>query len=204
MRSRLAARRRCSRPARGAPIPFVPGIATASEIMTGLELGYRCFKFFPAEQLGGVAALKALGAPLPQRTLLPDRRHQRRASPRLSRAGECRVRRRLVDHAGGKDARRRLGRRSKRWRARRRRSARAGRAARTRACPARRAARATPRRRETGRRDAREHVETLGRARHRFGQHFARKRREQHALPRIAVREKQIAAPADMRQARHA
>lgn len=46
------------------PIPLIPGVASASEIMLGLELGYACFKFFPAEQLGGVAALKALGAPL--------------------------------------------------------------------------------------------------------------------------------------------
>lgn len=52
------------RAARKAPIPFVPGVASASEIMRGLDLGYTCFKFFPAEQLGGVAALKAIGAPL--------------------------------------------------------------------------------------------------------------------------------------------
>jgi 2-dehydro-3-deoxyphosphogluconate aldolase/(4S)-4-hydroxy-2-oxoglutarate aldolase len=32
--------------------------------MRGLELGYTCFKFFPAEQLGGVAAIKSIGAPL--------------------------------------------------------------------------------------------------------------------------------------------
>ncbi len=52
------------RAGRDAPIPLIPGAATASEIMTGLALGYRCFKFFPAENLGGPAALKALGAPL--------------------------------------------------------------------------------------------------------------------------------------------
>lgn len=57
--------------ARGAPIPFVPGIATASEIMAGFELGYRCFKFFPAERMGGVAALKDLGAPLPNALFCP-------------------------------------------------------------------------------------------------------------------------------------
>jgi len=50
--------------ARKASIPFVPGVATASEIMRGLDLGYTCFKFFPAEQLGGVSAIKAIGAPL--------------------------------------------------------------------------------------------------------------------------------------------
>ncbi|MGD9968001.1 MAG: bifunctional 4-hydroxy-2-oxoglutarate aldolase/2-dehydro-3-deoxy-phosphogluconate aldolase [Hyphomonadaceae bacterium] len=51
--------------ARKAAIPFVPGVATSSEIMRGLDLGYTCFKFFPAEQLGGIAALKAIGAPIP-------------------------------------------------------------------------------------------------------------------------------------------
>lgn len=50
--------------ARKRKFPFIPGVASASEIMRGLDLGYTCFKFFPAEQLGGVAALKALGAPL--------------------------------------------------------------------------------------------------------------------------------------------
>lgn len=57
--------------ARDAPIPFIPGIATASELMVGMELGYRCFKFFPAEQMGGVAALKAIGQPLPQARFCP-------------------------------------------------------------------------------------------------------------------------------------
>ena len=45
-------------------VPFVPGVATASEVMRGLALGYTGFKFFPAEQMGGVATLKALGPPL--------------------------------------------------------------------------------------------------------------------------------------------
>jgi len=51
--------------ARKAAIPFIPGIATSSEIQRGLERGYRCFKFFPAEQLGGPSALKALAGPFP-------------------------------------------------------------------------------------------------------------------------------------------
>ncbi len=54
-----------------APIPFIPGIATSSELMAGLDLGYRCFKFFPAEQLGGVAGLKAIGGPLPKARFCP-------------------------------------------------------------------------------------------------------------------------------------
>jgi 2-dehydro-3-deoxyphosphogluconate aldolase/(4S)-4-hydroxy-2-oxoglutarate aldolase len=57
--------------ARHGTIPLVPGIATASEAMRGLDLGYRCFKFFPAENLGGVAALKSLGAPLSNARFCP-------------------------------------------------------------------------------------------------------------------------------------
>lgn len=59
------------RAARHAPIPLIPGVATASELMAGLALGYSCFKFFPAEQLGGAAALKALGAPMPRARFCP-------------------------------------------------------------------------------------------------------------------------------------
>ena len=46
-----------------AGIPFLPGIATASDIMRGLNLGLNRFKFFPAVAAGGIPALKALGAP---------------------------------------------------------------------------------------------------------------------------------------------
>ena len=59
------------RAGRTAPIPLIPGVATASELMEGLAHGYLCFKFFPAEQLGGPAALKALGAPLPAARFCP-------------------------------------------------------------------------------------------------------------------------------------
>ncbi len=44
--------------------PLLPGAATASEAMRLLEAGYAFQKFFPAEQAGGVAALKALASPL--------------------------------------------------------------------------------------------------------------------------------------------
>lgn len=57
--------------AREAGLPFIPGVATSSEVMAGLDLGYRCFKFFPAENLGGVGSLKALGAPIPQARFCP-------------------------------------------------------------------------------------------------------------------------------------
>jgi 2-dehydro-3-deoxyphosphogluconate aldolase/(4S)-4-hydroxy-2-oxoglutarate aldolase len=57
--------------ARKRAIPFIPGVATSSEIMRGLDLGYTCFKFFPAEQLGGAAAVKAQAGPLPAARFCP-------------------------------------------------------------------------------------------------------------------------------------
>jgi len=44
-------------------LPFVPGVATPSEIEHALALGCRCLKFFPAEAAGGAAMLAALSAP---------------------------------------------------------------------------------------------------------------------------------------------
>lgn len=44
-------------------IPFLPGVATASDIMRGLDHGLTHFKFFPAEAAGGLPALKALAGP---------------------------------------------------------------------------------------------------------------------------------------------
>jgi 2-dehydro-3-deoxyphosphogluconate aldolase/(4S)-4-hydroxy-2-oxoglutarate aldolase len=44
-------------------VPFLPGVATASEIMHGLDLGLDRFKFFPAEASGGIAAIKAIAGP---------------------------------------------------------------------------------------------------------------------------------------------
>jgi 2-dehydro-3-deoxyphosphogluconate aldolase/(4S)-4-hydroxy-2-oxoglutarate aldolase len=43
--------------------PFLPGVATAGDIMRGMDLGLSHFKFFPAMAAGGVPALKALAAP---------------------------------------------------------------------------------------------------------------------------------------------
>lgn len=53
------------------PLPLLPGAATASEAMRLLEAGYVFQKFFPAEASGGVAALKGIGAPLPQIRFCP-------------------------------------------------------------------------------------------------------------------------------------
>ena len=52
-------------------LPLLPGAATATEAMRLLERGYDMLKFFPAEASGGAAALKAIGAPLPQITFCP-------------------------------------------------------------------------------------------------------------------------------------
>lgn len=57
--------------AEGWSVPFLPGAATASEAMSLSDLGYACLKFFPAEAIGGVPALKALAAPLAGITFCP-------------------------------------------------------------------------------------------------------------------------------------
>jgi 2-dehydro-3-deoxyphosphogluconate aldolase / (4S)-4-hydroxy-2-oxoglutarate aldolase len=44
-------------------IPFLPGVANASDVMMGLDMGLTHFKFFPAEASGGISALKAIAAP---------------------------------------------------------------------------------------------------------------------------------------------
>jgi 2-dehydro-3-deoxyphosphogluconate aldolase/(4S)-4-hydroxy-2-oxoglutarate aldolase len=52
-------------------LPYLPGVATAGEIMRGLDLGLTHFKFFPAEAAGGTKALKALAAPFGQCRFCP-------------------------------------------------------------------------------------------------------------------------------------
>ena len=52
-------------------IPWIPAVATASELMRGMEHGHSRFKFFPAEPAGGVAALKSLAGPFPEARFCP-------------------------------------------------------------------------------------------------------------------------------------
>ena len=52
-------------------LPILPRVATASEIMHGISMGLKTFKFFPAENVGGAAAIKALGGPFPQVSFCP-------------------------------------------------------------------------------------------------------------------------------------
>ena len=53
------------------PVPLLPGVATATELMAGLALGYRRFKLFPANIAGGVEALKAFASPFAQAKFCP-------------------------------------------------------------------------------------------------------------------------------------
>jgi 2-dehydro-3-deoxyphosphogluconate aldolase / (4S)-4-hydroxy-2-oxoglutarate aldolase len=52
-------------------LPFAPGVATASELMQALAYGFGLVKFFPAEQAGGIKALRALGGPFPHARFCP-------------------------------------------------------------------------------------------------------------------------------------
>ncbi|MBC7271867.1 MAG: bifunctional 4-hydroxy-2-oxoglutarate aldolase/2-dehydro-3-deoxy-phosphogluconate aldolase [Streptomyces sp.] len=56
---------------RGAGVPFLPGVSTASEVVGLLERGVREMKFFPAEAAGGTAYLRSLYGPLPQVRFCP-------------------------------------------------------------------------------------------------------------------------------------
>lgn len=52
-------------------IPYLPGVATATEILTALRLGVSEMKWFPAMSLGGVSGLRAISAPFPAIRFLP-------------------------------------------------------------------------------------------------------------------------------------
>ena len=52
-------------------IPMYPGCTTASEYHTALKYGLEIIKFFPAEQSGGLAKIKALAAPFPMFQVMP-------------------------------------------------------------------------------------------------------------------------------------
>lgn len=52
-------------------IPIFPGCVTPSEIMRAQSCGLDVVKFFPAEQFGGAAAIRALSAPFPGVRFIP-------------------------------------------------------------------------------------------------------------------------------------
>jgi 2-dehydro-3-deoxyphosphogluconate aldolase/(4S)-4-hydroxy-2-oxoglutarate aldolase len=57
--------------AQSSKIPFLPGVATPSEIMRTVDAGFEHLKFFPAEVFGGTDALKAFGGPFPSVRFCP-------------------------------------------------------------------------------------------------------------------------------------
>jgi len=52
-------------------VPIFPGCITPSEMEQAMELGIETIKFFPAEQAGGLAFIKAVAAPYPNLTFMP-------------------------------------------------------------------------------------------------------------------------------------
>src|SRR3954451_21237908 len=54
-----------------ASVPLLPGVATASDVMRALDLGFSRLKFFPAMSAGGLPALKGLSAVFGNLTFCP-------------------------------------------------------------------------------------------------------------------------------------
>jgi len=54
-----------------APLQFIPGVATASDVMRAMDYGMSVCKLFPATVVGGEAMLKALGGPFPNMKFCP-------------------------------------------------------------------------------------------------------------------------------------
>ena len=52
-------------------IALIPGISSISDLMNGADYGYDHLKFFPAEALGGVNVIQAIGAPFPDVRFCP-------------------------------------------------------------------------------------------------------------------------------------
>jgi 2-dehydro-3-deoxyphosphogluconate aldolase/(4S)-4-hydroxy-2-oxoglutarate aldolase len=52
-------------------MPYLPGVATPSEMMQGLQRGLTYLKFFPAQTLGGIKAIQAMSAPFPSLKFVP-------------------------------------------------------------------------------------------------------------------------------------
>ena len=52
-------------------IPIFPGCITPSEVAQAVKRGLKVVKFFPAEQFGGVATIKAMAAPYTMVKFMP-------------------------------------------------------------------------------------------------------------------------------------
>jgi 2-dehydro-3-deoxyphosphogluconate aldolase/(4S)-4-hydroxy-2-oxoglutarate aldolase len=60
---------------------WLPGIATASDIMRGMDHGLTRFKLFPAATAGGLAALQAFAGPFPELMFCPTGGIDRDSAP---------------------------------------------------------------------------------------------------------------------------
>ena len=56
---------------RALEVPVLPGVATASDLMRAVDLGVQTVKLFPADLVGGPAAVAALGGPFPAMRFVP-------------------------------------------------------------------------------------------------------------------------------------
>lgn len=54
-----------------AGVTVIPGVSTATDVMTAVKHGVRVVKFFPAEAAGGLAAISALSGPFPDVGFIP-------------------------------------------------------------------------------------------------------------------------------------
>ncbi|MGB3423985.1 MAG: bifunctional 4-hydroxy-2-oxoglutarate aldolase/2-dehydro-3-deoxy-phosphogluconate aldolase [Castellaniella sp.] len=54
-----------------AGLPFLPGVASASEIMSAIEAGFNELKYFPAQGLAGAAWLSAMAGVFPRAIFCP-------------------------------------------------------------------------------------------------------------------------------------
>ena len=52
-------------------LPVYPGVTTPTEVMAALKFGLEVLKFFPAEQSGGAAKIRAMSAPFPMVEFMP-------------------------------------------------------------------------------------------------------------------------------------
>ena len=52
-------------------LPFLPGVATVSEVLAALEAGCRELKLFPAEASGGLDFLRSVAGPVPSARFCP-------------------------------------------------------------------------------------------------------------------------------------
>jgi 2-dehydro-3-deoxyphosphogluconate aldolase / (4S)-4-hydroxy-2-oxoglutarate aldolase len=52
-------------------IPILPGAVTPTEMIRAIHLGLKYLKFFPAEAVGGLKAIKAMSDPFPQLRFIP-------------------------------------------------------------------------------------------------------------------------------------